>query len=340
MPISDTELRGTVRHVYQKMVDDSPLSPEWGELPVPPLRTTNERRSPNGLVAAMAAVVVVLVAVGGTLWIVRTSAPSVGPGPIAEAPARVVARVTVVFSPGEVTDAQFDVFGDVVANYGPDTDVEFIDEATADKQARDHAAGDPDTLAVLDQRPDVAASYAQVGFTDLDEAPAFQEQVGELDFVVVAIGSNGPLLGRGDSDLPAMSVEQDSIRGAVWQFLYNLDLPQQIRSNEPETPGSDLPVGDGGIVATTVSVPSELIQDGVDLQNRILADGNVTLQELEQAVAAMAECMQSRGLNDVTWSVDPDGNGFSSGYTATFGDTEDAAIATLCRYSYIEQLYP
>ena len=57
-------------------------------------------------------------------------------------------------------------------------------------------------------------------------------------------------------------------------------------------------------------------------------------------MAAMADCMQSRGLNDVTWSVDPDGSGFSSGYAATFGDTEDEAIATLCQYSYIEQLYP
>ena len=63
-----------------------------------------------------------------------------------------------------------------------------------------------------------------------------------------------------------MSVEQDDVRGAVWRFFYNLDLPEEIRSNEPETSTSDPPVGDGGIVATTVSVPSELIQEGVDLQ--------------------------------------------------------------------------
>ncbi len=340
MPTSDTEIRDVVRHVFEKMVDDSPLSPEWAELAVPTPRSVNERRSPSGLFAAMAAAVLVLVAVGGALWLVRTSSSTVGPGPIAESPAPMVARVTVVFSPGELTDAQLDEFGDVVANYGPATGVEFFDEATAHKQARDHAAGDRDTLAVLDQRPDVAASYAQVAFTDRDEAPVFQEQVGGLDFVVVAVGSNGPRLGGGYGDLPAMSVEQDDVRGAVWQFFYNLDLPEQIRSNESETSASDLPVGEGASVATTVAVPSELIQEGVDLQNEILADGIVTLQELEQAVAAMAECMQSRGLNDVTWSVDPDGSGFSSGYTVAFGDTEDAAIATLCQYSYIEQLFP
>ncbi len=340
MPTSDTEIRDAARHVFEMMVDDSPLSPEWGELPVPPLRTTNARRSPSRLFAAMAAAVVVLVAVGGALWLVRASSPSVGPGPIAEAPAPVAARVTVVFTPGELTDAQLDVFGDVVANYESATSGEFIDEATAHKQALDHAAGDPDTLTVLDQRPDMAASYTQVGFADRDEAPAFQEQIGELDFVVAAIGSNGPHLGRGYGDLPAMSQDQDNLRSAIWQFLYNLDLPEQLHSNEPETSTSDLPVGEGSAVATTVAVPSELIQDGVDLQNEILADGIVTLQELEQAVAAMAECMQSRGLNDVTWSVDPDGNGFASGYTETFGDTEDAAIKTLCQYSYIEQLYP
>jgi hypothetical protein len=96
--------------------------------------------------------------------------------------------------------------------------------------------------------------------------------------------------------------------------------------------------GDSGAVTTTVAVPDELEQEGTDLQDVILADGKVTQEEFAQAVAAMATCLQSHGLTGVTWSVDADGEGWSSGYTVTDDEAADAAIYNLCYYSYVYRL--
>jgi hypothetical protein len=91
-------------------------------------------------------------------------------------------------------------------------------------------------------------------------------------------------------------------------------------------------------VTTTVAVPDELEQAGTDLQDEILADGEVTQEELEKAVAAMATCMESHGLTGVRWSIDADGEGYSSGYTVTDDEAADAAIYNLCYYSYVYRL--
>lgn len=45
--------------------------------------------------------------------------------------------------------------------------------------------------------------------------------------------SPAPCLGRGYGDLPSMTREQDEVRGALWQYLCNLDLPDHIRADEP-----------------------------------------------------------------------------------------------------------
>jgi hypothetical protein len=96
--------------------------------------------------------------------------------------------------------------------------------------------------------------------------------------------------------------------------------------------------GDSGAVTTTIAVPVELEKAGTELQDEILADGKVTREEFAQAVAAMATCMESRGLTGVRWSIDPDGDGWSSGYHVTFGDVADAGIRDLCYYSYVFRL--
>ncbi|MEE9206381.1 MAG: hypothetical protein V3U50_05300 [Acidimicrobiia bacterium] len=97
---------------------------------------------------------------------------------------------------------------------------------------------------------------------------------------------------------------------------------------------------DSGVVVTTIAVPSDLEQAGVDLQDAILADGDVSRVEFEQAVDAMAACMKGHGLTGVTWSVRDDG-GWSSGYNSSEGIDEQAAedaIYNLCYYSYVDRL--
>jgi len=93
-------------------------------------------------------------------------------------------------------------------------------------------------------------------------------------------------------------------------------------------------------VPTSVTSPpvEDLDERGVALQDEILSDGTVTQEELESAVAGMAACMESHGLTDVTWSVDPDGKGWSSGYAETFGDDADQEISDYCFFSYVDRL--
>ncbi len=98
-------------------------------------------------------------------------------------------------------------------------------------------------------------------------------------------------------------------------------------------------ISDGGAVVTTRVVPSPLEQAGIDLQDDILADGNITRSEFELAAAAMATCMKGHGLTDVTWSVDDDREGWSlsTGY-ASFDEAGEEAIFDLCFHSYVDRV--
>lgn len=97
-----------------------------------------------------------------------------------------------------------------------------------------------------------------------------------------------------------------------------------------------------GQVTTTITAPAQLLQEGLDLQREILADDIVTREELEQAVAAMAVCMEARGLKGVHWSVDPEeeGLGWSGGYSVTDSVSGAEAVSNLCYYSYVHRLGP
>lgn len=95
------------------------------------------------------------------------------------------------------------------------------------------------------------------------------------------------------------------------------------------------------VVPTTVTSPprTDLDPAGVALQDEILADGAVTREEFEAAVAAMAECLTDHGLAGVHWSVD-DRGGFSHGYETGSPDADDeaSAIDNYCRYSFVERV--
>ena len=88
---------------------------------------------------------------------------------------------------------------------------------------------------------------------------------------------------------------------------------------------------------TTMAVPSQLEQAGVDLQAEIIADGFVSQEEFVRAVSGMAACMTDHGFNGVTWSVDEVGGGWSMDYQSLSpaDDPAEQAIYSLCYYSYI-----
>jgi hypothetical protein len=90
------------------------------------------------------------------------------------------------------------------------------------------------------------------------------------------------------------------------------------------------------VVTTTMPIPSQLEPAGVELQNEILADGNITQEEFTRAIAGMAECMTAHGVTGVTWSVDDYESTFfswSMGY-----DSLDTTTESLCYYSYVDRV--
>ena len=95
---------------------------------------------------------------------------------------------------------------------------------------------------------------------------------------------------------------------------------------------------DTAVVVTTVVVPPDLEQIGVDLQDAILADGVVSRHELEQAVEAMATCLESHGLTGVKWWVDDDGEGWGYEYESSDDEAGKEVISNLCFYSYVDRV--
>ncbi|HAX81657.1 MAG TPA: hypothetical protein DCY40_03690 [Actinobacteria bacterium] len=94
------------------------------------------------------------------------------------------------------------------------------------------------------------------------------------------------------------------------------------------------------VVTTTMPVPSELEPAGVALQDEIVADGVVSREERERAVAAMAECMTSHGVTGVTWSVTWSDEGDWFQEMEWDSPTADAHLLTeaLCYYSYLDRV--
>ena len=91
------------------------------------------------------------------------------------------------------------------------------------------------------------------------------------------------------------------------------------------------------VVTTTMPIPSQLEPGGVELQNEILADGNVSREEFTRAIAGNAECMTTHGVTGVTWSVDDDGIGWSMEYDSPSADTH-RTTESLCYYSYVDRV--
>lgn len=88
-----------------------------------------------------------------------------------------------------------------------------------------------------------------------------------------------------------------------------------------------------GVATTTPTVPAaDLEQEGLALQDEILADGVVTRDEYEQALSGWQECMESRGVDSVGWSIDG-GRGYGS------RDGRDPEREnTLCEQSYLRRV--
>lgn len=239
MPTSDTKIQDAFRKVYGGMIDDRPPAPEWEEISTPTIRTTTvggpNRRA--GWLAAGAAAALVLVVMGGTLWLLGRGSGETGVGPGTESPTTTlpaaVARMTVVFAPGEITETEWDAFILVLQHFPSATGYFFADQPTAHEQALSLFTDDAAALDVLQEYPDIASSYAQVDFAVADDAFAFQEEVTSLEFVVTAVGSNGPRLGRGYGTSPDLSIGDDNVRARFWQYAYRSNLPPQL-AQDPE----------------------------------------------------------------------------------------------------------
>ena len=92
------------------------------------------------------------------------------------------------------------------------------------------------------------------------------------------------------------------------------------------------------VVTTTMPIPSRLEPAGVELQDEILADGNVTQEEFTRAIAGMAECMTAHGATGVTWSVDDyERASWSMGHDSPSADIHETTYP-LCYYSYVDRV--
>jgi len=122
--------------------------------------------------------------------------------------------------------------------------------------------------------------------------------------------------------------------GETWQNIHTFATPVTVR-------GATLvddqivilwrPTNSDAATETTIALPPvEPDPAGADLQDEILADGVVTRDEFESAVAGMVECMEKRGVEVLDWSVDADG-----GYGLTTSG-EDAD--NFCWYSYLDRI--
>ena len=95
----------------------------------------------------------------------------------------------------------------------------------------------------------------------------------------------------------------------------------------------------GELVTTTAPVPDQLEQAGIELRNAILADGEVTQEEFDQAVEAAAACLENHGLTGVTWNEYGD-LGWTHDDSSPDRQAAEEAIYNLCYFSYLDRLTP
>lgn len=100
--------------------------------------------------------------------------------------------------------------------------------------------------------------------------------------------------------------------------------------------GDDSVEGDE-LVTTTAPVPDQLEQAGIDLRNAILADGEVTQEEFDQAVEAAAACLENHGLTGVAWNEYGD-LGWAHDDSSPDRQAAEEAIYNLCYFSYLDRL--
>lgn len=242
MPTSDTQVRAAFRAAYGRMVDDCPPAADWDDLAGRPGTTAPGRRSSSWLMA-VAVAVVAMTAVAGVLVLLAShrddGEPSAPTSPPTTTMAPVLASIAVVFEPGEITTPEWQQVNEVANRYAglaglaaasEDATHAFAVSVLADEP------GDPtmDALAVLDEYPQqIATSFAKVEFTSAEDAFSFQEAVTELDFVVAAVGTNGPRLGRGyGTPLPD---DAEAVRAELWQHLLDADVTLGTDGNEVTT---------------------------------------------------------------------------------------------------------
>lgn len=242
MPTSEKQITDEFRRVYGQMVDDRPFAPEWEDLWAEGLHFKPATRRHPGWMAAVAAAVVTLVAIGGVAILAGNPPSSQEAVSGADSPTTTlttpVARMTVIFTPGGPSDTEWESFISVLRNYSSSVGYVPVDEETARQQALDFFADDPDALDALNEYPHIASGYAHVDFAERDEAFAFQEEVSRLDFVVAAVGENGPHLGRGY--VPLADLDTDDLRGSFWQYAYSSGAsPQNPGPPSPELSQED-----------------------------------------------------------------------------------------------------
>lgn len=125
--------------------------------------------------------------------------------------------------------------------------------------------------------------------------------------------------------------------GAIWENVQTFVVPTAVRG---ATIADDQIVvvwqlsNAGSTTETTIALPPPVEPDpaGAALQDEILADGVVTRDEFESAVAGMVECMEERGVEVLDWYVDTDGS-YGFGTSGETGDAED-----FCWYSYLDRI--
>jgi hypothetical protein len=195
------------------------------------------RSMPGWALSTAAAAVVLLLAVGGLIsWsgLVggANSGSSDGDSSATALPVA-VARMTAMFRPGDLTDAEWDDFSSLVGRYDSAIGYLPVDQTTAHQQAVALFADDANARAVLNNYPDIASAYAQVDFAKTEDAYAFQEAAGSADYIVAIMGANGPRLARGYATSPELPISDDDARGAFWAYAYQSNLPATIEHAYP-----------------------------------------------------------------------------------------------------------
>lgn len=155
------------------------------------------------------------------------------------------------------------------------------------------------------------------------------------------------------STLPSQEIS----KGEVWSTVDGITWVTELRTDKAVSALAGRVDDDGNLVgvwvgeprdgssgqpipATTSSIsisPQELDPAGLELQAEILADGEVTREEIERALEGWKECMEELGF-EASWEIDPRGGAstrYGSSPDGSAGETESA----LCEASFLMQVH-